>query len=244
MRILCLLLCVFALPVARATEVSYVIDKLLVGVHRDDDLNSAIAKVLPTGTKIDVLARKGELAKIKDPEGIVGWVDSAYLMKDPPAASLVEQLKQDKQAMAERLKALEARASSGARTGPVDTLTNENTELKSQLSAQKLKNGELESALSEAQKRAGGVPGGGSVVGELQAANLKLKQELDRVREQNSELRSSPDTTSADGKGGSVFSLTSLPRLILLLVGLLACFGGGLFLADHLNRRRHGGFRV
>ncbi|MBI2803099.1 MAG: TIGR04211 family SH3 domain-containing protein [Gammaproteobacteria bacterium] len=243
MRTFCLVLCVFALPVARATEVSYVIDKLLVGVHRDDDLNSAIAKVLPTGTKIDVLARKGELAKIRDPEGIVGWVDSAYLMKDPPASSLVEQLRQDKQALAERVKALEARGSSGGRAGPIDALTNENTELKSQLSAQKLKNGELESALAEAQKRATGAPGSGSVAGELQAANLKLKQELDRMREQNSELRSS-DTTGATGKMRSVFSLMSLPRLIVLLVGLLACFGGGLLFADHLNRRRHGGFRV
>jgi len=69
-----------------AAENAYVIDKLLVGVHQDQNLTSAIIKVLPTGTKLEVLKREGELALVKDAQGASGWVDSAYLMEAAPAS--------------------------------------------------------------------------------------------------------------------------------------------------------------
>ena len=53
-----------------AAETAFVVDKLLVGVHLEEDLNSAIVKVLPTGSKLEVLARKGETARIKDAAGV------------------------------------------------------------------------------------------------------------------------------------------------------------------------------
>ena len=58
---------------ASAAETAYVIDKLLVGVHRERDLNSSIIKVLPTGTALEVLERREQLARVKDAEGTEGW---------------------------------------------------------------------------------------------------------------------------------------------------------------------------
>ena len=249
MKISCSLLSAILLAVAPfgfAAETVYVIDKLLVGVHKEADLNSAIAKVLPTGAKLDVLSHKGELAQIKDHDGAVGWVDVAYLMKDPPAAAALEQLKLDKRALADRVKALEAQSAgkpAPAEGAKVNSLTNENTELKGQLSAQKLKNTELEDKLSQLEKNPA-LPGTGTVAGELQKANLALTEDLKKANEVIDALRA--EAPNADPRvavhgpwyGGSL----SVVALTLGMLGL--SFGGGMYLMDYRNRRRHGGFRV
>ena len=62
MRILPRLLSVLALALwlpAAVAEPAYVIDKLLVGVHEEKNLDSAIIKVLPTGTELNVIERDG-----------------------------------------------------------------------------------------------------------------------------------------------------------------------------------------
>lgn len=229
-----------------AAETAFVVDKLLVGVHLEEDLNSAIVKVLPTGSKLEVLARKGETARIKDAAGVVGWVDSAYLMPEPPAATQLAQLKQDKQALADRLKALEAAGGKpGSPSGKVDTLTNENTELKSQLSAQKLKSGELETELIALRKTAAAPgTGGGSVAAELQSANLQLADELAQIKQTVSDLRAQIATTGPLREVRAAVALAS--PVLLFGLGLLVAvsFGGGIYVMDHINRRRHGGFRV
>ena len=82
-------------------------------VHQDQDLNSAIIKVLPTGTKLEVVRREGELALIKDPGGTSGWVDAAYLMEEVPAALKLKQLVDENAALTAKLKAA-ATSSDGA----------------------------------------------------------------------------------------------------------------------------------
>jgi SH3 domain protein len=231
-------------PLTLATETVYVIDKLLVGVHKEADLNSAIAKVLPTGTKLDLLTRKGELAQIKDHEGAIGWVDNAYLMKDPPAAAAVEQLKLDKRALADRVKALETQTAGKAtpeESAKINTLTNENTELKGQLSAQKLTNTALEEKLAQLEKQSANTSGG-TVAAELQKANLALKEDLKKANDTVDTLRAGAPETAATPtlrSPGLSFSAIAL-TVALSLIG----FGGGMFLMDYLHRRRHGGFRV
>jgi len=229
-----------------AAEFAFVIDKLLVGIHQEENLNSAIVKVLPTGSKLEVLARKGEAAKVKDSAGVVGWVDTAYLMPDPPAAEQLAQLKQDKQALADRVKALEAAGGKGGAPGTkVDVLTNENTELKSQLSAQKLRTSELETELNTLKKAASSsVPGGGTVAAELQKANLRLTEELEASRREVDQLRSELAAHGPLGEVKATIGLASPAVLTALVLGLIAAFGGGIYVMDYLNRRRHGGFRV
>lgn len=247
LRAACLTLLVCHSLCTLAAEPAFVIDKLLVGVHKDADLNSAIVKVLPTGTELSVISRKGELAQIKDPEGVTGWVDAAYLMKEPPAATQLAQLKQEKLSLTERLRKLETATKSG-KTGAedlakVDALTNENTDLKSQLSAQKLKSGELEGQLKTLRKTVGGA-GGGSVAGELQAANLELKTELESAESRMAELEAQLASSSSVGQLTSAARLSSPLTIFVLVVLLVASFAGGAFLVDYLARRRHGGFRI
>ena len=233
---------------AFAAENAFVIDKLLVGVHKDADLNSAIVKVLPTGTELEILSRKGELAEVKDADGVSGWVDAAYLMKDPPAASVIEQVQQEKKLLADRLKELEAKAAGGDKPGSaiaakVDALTNENTDLKSQLSAQKLRNSELEDQVKTLRK-SGAAAAGGSVAAELQSANLAMKGELDQALRRSAELEAKLGTGSALGEIKSAAVLSSPVIIGGITVIVVLAFGAGIYLMDFLSRRRHGGFRI
>lgn len=228
-------------------EDAFVIDKLLVGIHENEDLQSTIVKVLPTGSKLEVLARKNKTAQVKDADGIVGWVDAAYLMPDAPASTQLEQLKRDKQALAERLKKIESgKAKPGEDTGRVDELTNENTELKSQLSAQKLKASELESEVAGLRKAAESTPDGmdGEMLAELRKDNAELTESLGEAEDEIESLeeRLSDAGSSVEGGGGSGgWSTWGLSLVALLLAG---SFAGGIALMDYRNRRRHGGFRV
>lgn len=246
-RLTCLILLVFPMLCAQAAESAFVIDKLLVGVHKEADLNSAIVKVLPTGTELTVVSRKGELAQVTDPEGITGWVDAAYLMKEPPAASQLKQLKQEKQSLAEHLRKLETATKSGQAGATellkIDALTNENTDLKSQLSAQKLKAGELEEQLKALRKSAGG-GAGGSVAGELQSANLELTARLEAAQARVTELEALLSAQTPQGQVAAAVRLGSPVVLGTFVVLLALAFAGGAWLTDWSARRRHGGFRI
>ncbi|MSQ69506.1 MAG: TIGR04211 family SH3 domain-containing protein [Gammaproteobacteria bacterium] len=231
---------------AAAAESAFVIDKLLVGVHRDSDLNSAIIKVLPTGTQLQVLERKDQIAKVTDADGITGWVDAAYLMADPPAAKLLVDARQERQMLVERIKQLEAKNTVGApeeqvAVGKVDLLTNENTELKSQVSSLKLKGSSLEDQL---KARATTLAPDGSVGGELRKANAELSAVLQEVQQRNAELAAQVVSDTALGQLGGALRLSSPWGLAGCGLLIVLSFGAGLYCMDYLNRRRHGGFRI
>ena len=248
LRLRWLILILAGMPaLAAAAETAYVIDKLLVGVHRERDLNSGIVKVLPTGTALEVLERSEQLARIKDAEGVEGWVDAAYLMKEPPASSLLSDARQERQMLLERIKVLEAKANAGASGAPpertkLDALTNENTELKSQVSSLKLRGSELEEQLKARVGRDGGADG--SIAGELRKANLQLSDALEDLKRRNAELEAQVAADSALGRAASAIRLTSPWLLLGMLVMLGLSFAAGMFCMDYLNRRRHGGFRL
>lgn len=239
-----LLCCCFLSTQAVGAESVFVIDKLLVGIHKESDLNSAIIKVLPTGSQLQVLERKAQTARIRDAEGTEGWVDAAYLMKDVPAAFQVSELRQERMMLLERVKQMEAKLAAGEGANGqddavrVDKLTNENTELKSQLSSLKLKGSELE---QQAKSRPEGASDG-TVAGELRKANREFTKTVEQLRQRNAELESRGP--GIPGENGGFARHVSVWSVLggLLLAGL--CFGGGLYFADYQGRRRHGGFRI
>ena len=199
-----------------------------------------------------MLERREQLARVKDAEGVEGWVDAAYLMKEPSAASLLSDARQERQMLQERIKALEAKANAGAgasgtaaaplERSKLDALTNENTELKSQVSSLKLHGSELEEQLKARVGRDVGADG--SIAGELRKANLQLSDTLDDLKRRNAELETQLAADSALGRAASAIRLTSPWVLLGMLVMLGLSFAAGMFCMDYLNRRRHGGFRL
>jgi len=238
---------IFSLPIA-AADSAYVIDKLLVGVHQDQDLNSAIIKVLPTGTKLEVVKRDGELALIKDSEGASGWVDAAYLMEEVPASVRVQTLADENAALTAKLNApADSTSDANAPTSAErDKLTNENTELKGKLSAEKLKSGQLQTTLSKLEKQAAerAANPADKLITDLEAANQTLTRDLEGVIQTNKKLESQQKRRPLIPDAALVIEAFSMPILIGFGIALVLAFGAGAYLIDYLGRKRHGGYRV
>lgn len=242
-----------------AAETVYVIDKLLVGIHEQKNLDSAIVKVLPTGSVLEVLERDGDLALVRDTEQIEGWVDTAYLTDEQPAAlrlAAVEQEKAaveaEKAAVEQRLAALE-NADAAASAGPADgklleqleAMTRENTELKGKLSDERLRAGQLQTEVAalRSELRDQTAPPDARIV-ELERARERLQRELTAAQAKIKEVtaRSSLQPTAA--MIPLILREYAAIITLLMLVLLVAAFGAGAYVIDVINRRRHGGFRI
>ncbi|MFP6781907.1 MAG: TIGR04211 family SH3 domain-containing protein [Gammaproteobacteria bacterium] len=249
MRILLLLLLVglATVPVvSAAADDAYVIDKLLVGVHQDQNLNSAIIKVLPTGTKLEVLKREGELALVKDAQGASGWVDSAYLMEEAPAGVKVEQLSKQVDNLKTKLSTASSSGPGQVSSEERDKLAKENTELKRKLSGEKLKVAEMQTKQSalEAKVAARSTTPADTIISELEKTNLALTKDLEGAAQENLQITKKLEARTDQPLRPVVVESFSAPVLFGFAVVLIVAFGGGAYLMDFLNRRRHGGFRV
>lgn len=208
-------------------EQAYVIDRLLIGIHKDKDLESEIIKVLPTGTRVEVLKREAGLAQIKGPEGITGWVDAVYLMPERPARVVADALdKQNKQLDAE-VKKLKERLKR-LRTANADPAT-----------PNALRAEEPDPQASETEK--------------LQEQNAALTRSLEAERLRAEELQTRLAALTAPSSGATPPSAVPANEpfiakfklhLIFAALALVLGAGWGFYLADYLQRRRHGGFRI
>jgi SH3 domain protein len=218
---------------AHAAETAYVIDKLLVGVHAEQALDSAIVKVLPTGTKLEVLKREGDLAYVKHESGVSGWLDAGYLMTDTPAALRIEAVEARVKELTAALAAAEKRAPTNARTATADAAsetpasTEQKAELEQRLASERLKVGELQAriaALQDAAQSAG------------DSAELARK---------NAELSTQLQALQSEGFAGAARRLAGSNAALLTLVLLVViAFCTGAISVDRWQRRRRGGFRI
>ena len=242
-RLLIVLLLSLYQVTVQGAETAYVIDKLLVGVHQEQDLNSAIIKVLATGTPLEVIKREGELALVKDADGDSGWVDAAYLMQEPPARLALERLEKENKALSERIK--KAAGGDAGTSADVDVLTNENTELKRKLSSELVKVGELQAEIATLRAAADKNTQPDDLrIADLEQANRGLTHELETSRQEIQSLKTSLKGTGPIANLAVVAG--SIPQFVYLVAGvlILLAFGMGIYLMDYYNRRRHGGFRV
>ncbi len=258
----CLALCCCQSLVA--AENAFVIDKLLVGVHEGKDLDSAIIKVLPTGTQLEILKREGELAYVADPEQTKGWVDAAYLTAERPAALRALELEKEKLALVARIKVLEtqpatarpgqenSQANGQANANPnddsngkVDALTSENTELKGKLSDERLRSGKLQTEVAglRTEVKNSSAPPDARVM-ELEHARDDLQAELAAVREQLGEFEARASLNDSAALLPLVLRDYATWILIALAIVIAIAFAGGAYTIDFLGRRRHGGFRI
>lgn len=248
-------LSLLAFGAAAVADTAFVIDRLLVGIHETKETDSAIVKVVPTGTQLEVIKRDGDIANVREPGGASGWVDAAYLSPEPPARLRVAALEKSKGALEARLKQLEQAAHGGApaaarsvvepASAEIDTLTKENTDLKGKLSDEKLRAETLQTEAStlRAQVKSTALPPDARIV-ELERSRDELEQTLEDAQQKLAEYGA---RTSLDDTATLLpLVLREYAKSIVLIALVLAAlaFGTGLYVADILNRRRHGGFRL
>jgi len=228
-----------AIVPAALAETAYVIDRLLVGVHEGKELNSAIVKVVPTGTPLEVLEREGELARIETPDGVVGWVDAAYLMAEKPASVRLLDLEARNEATAAALTAARGRvAQLDARVEELESLL---AEYRERLEEEMARNEPPEPPpeASEALRQ----------VQTLAEENTRLKETVAALDAAVEELESRPPAPApraprrAEPRERGLLDLEAWQWLLVGSVLLLSFALGG-WLVDWTVRRRHGGFRV
>ena len=252
--LLAYLLLVSCAPIA-AQETAYVIDKLLIGVHQSKNLDSAIIKVLPTGTRLEVWQRDGELAYVEDPDGTKGWVDTAYLTNDQPAALIAAGLRKENAALAAEVEKLKSAApapasnpgdgDAGQSAAQVQSLMKENTQLKGKLSNERLRAGELQTQVSALRSEVQQAEQPNDLrIAELERGRDELKQELDHAKNSINTLEARASRSDAEAVLPWVLKEYAVALSITLITLTIVAFGAGIYLMDLVNRRRHGGFRV
>jgi SH3 domain protein len=82
-----------AMPsLAAAQETAYVTDSLRLGLHRNSQTSDRPFDNLLSGTPLAVIERNASYARVRTPGGQEGWVKSAFLVDDKPAALRVAEL--------------------------------------------------------------------------------------------------------------------------------------------------------
>jgi SH3 domain protein len=256
-----LFLLLIAAGTSARAETVYVIDKLLVGVHAEKSVDSKIIKAFPTGTSLEVEQRDGDMAKIKGPDGITGWVDAVYLSKDPPAALVVDNLEAQNRKLVEDLKQAQDKVSTlnkeleTARHQSVSNTTiaaadpAELTQLRQQvdslqhsLDAERTRSGELQAKLSEIKNTP---PADAQTLADLTQENAALKHDLEEVQIQAIKTAETSDPRNSDKVPTS--DVLNLPVGVMAFIGfalLVASFLAGVWVMDARQRRRMGGFRI
>ncbi|OGT87325.1 MAG: hypothetical protein A3G96_04480 [Gammaproteobacteria bacterium RIFCSPLOWO2_12_FULL_52_10] len=237
-------------------ETVYITDKLNIGLHEDQALDSPITMVLPSGTSLEVVKRENKLSFVRTTSGMSGWVDNSYLVADVPTSEQINALTASNASLEQQLKSLQpgGTATSG-NANDLAKLSGEYAALQQQFRSERLKVGELEVTIAELRKRLG-----------QDNDTEALYREIDTLRETNKDLEiklantpagSAPDSTavsgavltdvaSSPGLSAAANSISFSWRNLLFMVLILIIIGlaAGVYLMDYLNRRRHGGFRV
>ena len=81
---------------ATQAETVYVTERLRIGLRAEVAETSAVVKTVETGMSLEVVERLDKFARVRDPQGTEGWIETRYLTPDPPVrlpfAKLQEEL--------------------------------------------------------------------------------------------------------------------------------------------------------
>jgi len=231
------------LPLGLQAETVYITDSLLVGLHEEKSIDSAILKVLPSGTILEVIKRDNDLVNVRDPKGVTGWISNSYLMTNEPndnkytteniAQSRITELEAELQNIKlERAKT--EQQNEQITDADLARLKTENEKLNQQILSDKLKSGELQAKLSELKNQISQNGNNNKNADEillLAETNAQLEEQIKQLQTNNRTIISIPNEFER--------SNPLIVIVITLFIGLII----GIFFMDWRARKRHGGLR-
>ncbi len=238
-------------PVTLQAETVYIKNSLLVGLHEDKSIDSAILKVLPTGTALEVLKREDDFVKVRSPKGVAGWISKSYLMANDPdknqstdaTASAAQARIRELEAEVQNIKMQHGKTQQARTEQQLEQSINsdettklkiENEKLRQQINSDKLKSGELQAKLAELKNL---ISQNGS--------NKGLTDKIKLLTEKNTQLEDEIKQFQQDRKIAKPFvdDLDVYNPVILSVIALLLGLLIGIILMDWRARQRHGGLR-
>tara|TARA_B100000929_G_C15406603_1_gene386511 strand:+ start:71 stop:760 length:690 start_codon:yes stop_codon:yes gene_type:complete len=206
-------------------EVAYVTDEIKIGLHKEPSNESPIIKLVPSGTKLNIIERENDLIHVEEPEGMRGWVNSQNVLNSKPGRAKIIELETTK-------KELE---------GKIETLQNDsekiisNDELETKLNAERLKVGELQVELTNIKSKAGNIESNEKLLDDIDHLESANKQLIDQLESAGIGSEDNENKLSSKNSSLSFMSFT-----VIFIFGVI----GGILILDFISRRRHGGFRV
>jgi SH3 domain protein len=97
------MLTLLAAPSAWAAESAYVTDHLQLGMFADSNASGKRIATLESGDRVQILERARRYAKVRAPDGRIGWVKAAFLVDKPPAVVRIDKLEQDNERLTQAL---------------------------------------------------------------------------------------------------------------------------------------------
>ena len=73
-------------------EVVYVTDEVKIGLHKEPSNESPIIKLVPSGTKLNIIERENDLIHVEEPEGVRGWINSQNILNSKPGKTKINEL--------------------------------------------------------------------------------------------------------------------------------------------------------
>ena len=229
------------LPIQLQAETVYITNSLLVGLHEEKSIDSAILKVLPTGTALEIIKREDESVNVRDPAGVVGWINNSYLMTNDPNkngsldSSAAQVRIRELEAELHDIRMQQASPDQWHVTDPeeITKLKNDNKKLNQQLISEKLQSGELQANLAELRNQVS-----------QSANNHQFTDKIKLLTDTNTQLEDDIKQLQAGSKTtesaiDSIYNLL-IASGITLLIGLLV----GIIIMISREKRRLGGLKL
>jgi SH3 domain protein len=101
-----IILCLVGWQAHGLAETMYVTDRLYLSLRNTPNQEEPAVVLLQSDTKVEILAREGDWARVELEDGKTGWVLERYLVEDLPKSLIIEELKREvenKDTLLERL---------------------------------------------------------------------------------------------------------------------------------------------
>lgn len=151
MRFIIGLMVLICLPAAAYAQTAYVTDNLRLGLHQAEDTSDRAFRMLESGQTVEILSRNRNYARVRLPDGTVGYVKVAYLVDEKPAKLIVNEIQADNEQLQDRLAELNAAFSQPAAT--ITSLEQKVAETEAALADAASRSRELESRNQTLQNR-------------------------------------------------------------------------------------------
>ncbi len=231
-------------PLRLQAETVYITDSLLVGLHEEKSIDSAILKVLPSGTILEVIKRDNDFVNVRDPKGVSGWISNNYLITNDPningstdasiAQAKIRELEAELKNTKIRQATIYQKQKQTINADELVKLKAINVKLNQQLLSDKLKSGELQAKLSELRNqisKSGSNNNKTDKILLLTKTNAQLEEKIKQLQTSSQPKISIPDKLN--------ISNPLIVTVIALFIGLLI----GIIFMDWRARQRHGGLR-
>jgi SH3 domain protein len=208
-------------------ETIYVIDELKIGLHEDPTIDSPIMKLVPSGTALTVIERNEELVHVQEPDGVRGWINNKYVIATKPGKARVSELEKE----------IELLKSTTIMTGDA---SEDQKQLEQQLKSERLKSGELQAKFADLKAKIAIADDSQQLIADIEQLKQENTQLISQLESSGIEVQAETSSLNSGSVSLNGWKQVISTFILILILGMVA----GAFALDHMNRRRHGGFRI